>query len=90
MTASRDTLTKALRLHRIGISVIPIGKEKKPAIKSWKALQSTLADEHQVGDWFHRRDDLGLAIAERSVDDQQNLADAARRLVVLLDSAVCE
>lgn len=56
-------LGEALRLQRIGISVIPIiGGEKKPAVTKWQPFQTTLADEQQVRDWFDRRDDLGLAI----------------------------
>lgn len=57
-----DTLGEALRLQRIGISVIPVGNEKKPAVPRWKPFQHTPADERQVVDWFDRRDDLGLAI----------------------------
>ena len=54
--------TEAIRLQRIGISVIPIGKEKRPAIKEWKPFQTAPADERQVADWFDRRDDLNIAI----------------------------
>ncbi len=57
-----DVLGEALRLQRRGISVIPIGGEKKPALRTWKPFQSVAADERQVRDWFDRRDDLGLAI----------------------------
>lgn len=60
--SSPDLLVEALRLQSLGISTIPIGNNKRPAIKSWKAFQTTLADEQQVRDWFDRRDDLGLAI----------------------------
>ena len=62
MTASPDVLTEALRLQRIGISVIPIGSNKRPAVPCWKPYQSRPADERQVHDWFASRDDLGLAI----------------------------
>lgn len=57
-----DVLAEAVRLQRIGISVIPIGQEKRPAIKAWKPFQREAADEDQIRDWFGRRDDLGLAI----------------------------
>ena len=62
LTIAPDMLTEALRLQRIGISVIPIGTNKRPATKSWKPFQSRPADEHQIWDWFASRDDLGLAI----------------------------
>ena len=62
LQVDHDTLAEALRLQRIGISVIPIGREKKPALPEWTPFKTTAADEHQVRDWFDRRDDLGLAI----------------------------
>ena len=54
-------LIEALRLQSIGISVIPVTQNKRPAIK-WKPFQSSPADESQVREWFDKRDDLGLAI----------------------------
>ena len=62
LQVGHDVLTEALRLQRIGISVIPIGQEKRPGIKAWKQYQTRPADEQNVRDWFDRRDDLGLAI----------------------------
>lgn len=55
-------LIEALRLQRIGLSLIPVGSKKKPAIAKWKPYQSSPADESQVRDWFDKRDDIGLAI----------------------------
>lgn len=54
-------LSEALRLQRIGISVIPV-TAKKPAVRTWKQFQRVPADERQVFDWYDGRDDLGLAI----------------------------
>lgn len=62
LTIDDDVLHEALRLQRIGLSVIPIGSGKKPAIKAWTPFQSRPADERQVHDWFASRDDRGLAI----------------------------
>lgn len=61
-TFTDDVLTEALRLRSLGLSIIPVWKEKQPAIKAWKPFQTVAADECQVRDWFDRRDDLGLAI----------------------------
>ncbi len=55
-------LAEALRLHSMGLSVIPIGRNKKPALRTWKPFQTTAADERQIHDWFDSRDNLGLGI----------------------------
>lgn len=76
LTIDADVLTEALRLQRIGLSVIPIiGGEKKPAVTKWQPFQTTLADEQQVRDWFDRRDDLGLAIILGPVSGNLNVRD---------------
>lgn len=46
----------------MGLSVIPAGINKKPALKKWKSYQLTAADEREIQFWFDSRDDLGLAI----------------------------
>ena len=38
-----DMLTEALRLQRIGLSVIPIGQNKRPAVR-WKPFQREAFD----------------------------------------------
>lgn len=79
-----DVLTEALRLQRIGLSVIPIGQNKRPAVRRWKPFQREAADEHQLWDWLASRDDLGLGIilgpvsqdlCGRDFDDQQSFDD---------------
>ncbi len=59
---SNFILDEALRLHALGVSVIPIGQKKKPALPTWKRFQTMPADERQIHDWFDSRDDLGLGI----------------------------
>ncbi|MCX7408013.1 MAG: bifunctional DNA primase/polymerase [Planctomycetales bacterium] len=56
-----DVLAEALRLHSLGLSVIPIGTEKRPAVR-WKPFQREAADERQLWDWWYGRDDLGIGI----------------------------
>jgi len=62
MKERNHVLDEALRLQSMGISVIPIGNKKKPAVKTWKKFQTTPADARQIHDWFDLRDDLGLGI----------------------------
>lgn len=55
-------LTEALRLRALGISVLPIGKSKKPAIRSWVGFQQQAADEAQIREWFRKPNVEGLGI----------------------------
>ena len=55
-------LTEALRLRSMGLSILPIGKDKKPAIRSWAGLQQQPADETQIRDWFRKPSVAGLGI----------------------------
>ncbi len=59
MTA--DMLDEAKRMQALGLSVIPIGRDKRPAVR-WKRYQTEAADERQLWDWWASRDDLGIAI----------------------------
>ena len=54
-------LAEALRLHSLGLSVLPLGKDKKPPIK-WKGLQTVAADETQIREWFRKPSVTGLGI----------------------------
>lgn len=55
-------LAEALRLRSLGLSVLPIGQSKKPAIQSWTALQQQAADETQIRVWFRKPSVMGLGI----------------------------
>ena len=59
---SPDVFGEALRLQSLGLSIIPIGANKRPAIAKWKPFQTSVAAESQIHDWFDRRDDLGIGI----------------------------
>ena len=55
-------LPEALRLQSLGLSILPIGKDKKPAIRSWAGLQQQPANETQIRDWFCKPTVTGLGI----------------------------
>jgi hypothetical protein len=61
MERFNQILAEALRLQSMGLSVIPIRQNKKPALR-WKKYQTSTADEQQVRYRFDGRDDLGLAV----------------------------
>ena len=60
--ADKLLLTEALRLRSLGLSVLPIGKAKKSALRSWAGLQQQAADETQILEWFSRPSVMGLGI----------------------------
>lgn len=55
-------LHEALRLRSLGMSILPIGKGKKPANRSWTDLQQQPADEGQIRVWFRKPTVTGLGI----------------------------
>lgn len=48
-----EVLKEALRLRSLRLSVLPIGQQKKPAIRSWKEYQENAADKPTIDDWFN-------------------------------------
>lgn len=58
---SNPIFEEALRLQKMGLSVIPTLSNKKP-LRHWRDFQTNAADEQQICDWFDKRDDLGVAI----------------------------
>lgn len=62
-------LVEALRLHAMGLSVLPIGKEKKPAVKVWKQFQTVAPDVATIESWFGvPRTGLGIILGPVSGD----------------------
>ncbi|ADB14952.1 Bifunctional DNA primase/polymerase [Pirellula staleyi DSM 6068] len=56
-------LTEGLRLHRLGLSLLPLHyKQKKPAVRSWKRYQTTRPDEATIYHWWANHPERGLAI----------------------------
>lgn len=54
-------LNTAIRLIEQGISVIPIGPNKRPLV-AWEQYQHRIADEEEVREWFERWPDANLGI----------------------------
>lgn len=51
-TGKSPVLVEALRLHAMGLSILPIGGEKKPAVKGWKGFQTVAPDAATIESWF--------------------------------------
>ena len=48
-----NNLEAALRYTRSGLSVIPVGRNKRPVI-TWEPYQRTIADEKTIRTWFKK------------------------------------
>lgn len=58
-------LEAALRYTRSGLSIIPVGRNKRPVI-AWEPYQRVIADEKTICSWFEKKD-LNLAVVTGSV-----------------------
>lgn len=59
-----------------GISVIPIGPGKRPALKSWREFQKRLPTLDELHEWFAvERDDRGLAVICGEVSGNQEMLE---------------
>lgn len=72
-------LDYALKYLRSGISVIPVGKNKRPLIE-WKEFQSRRASEEEVKNWFTKFSDIQIGfvtgkISNLSVVDIEKFGD---------------
>ena len=56
------TLDYALSYVQRGWSVIPVGGDKRPRIRSWKPYQERLPTEEEVREWYTHWPDAGVAI----------------------------
>ena len=57
-----DRLDAALKYARRGFSVIPVKKDKKPFLRSWKPYQTKRATEQQIRQWWQRWPEANPAI----------------------------
>ena len=63
-----NTLKEALNYSKQGFSVIPIGENKKPAIK-WKKYQNEKASEEQIKKWFKEPSTLNIGIVTGKISN---------------------
>ena len=58
---------KAIQYSSLGYSVMPVGKDKRPVLKSWKYLQKERASDEQLELWFKKKDtNIGIITGEIS------------------------
>jgi hypothetical protein len=57
-----DILKAAQSYLAFGFSVIPLGLDKRPMLKSWRSFQKRMALPDQVDSWFEQWPDSGVGI----------------------------
>ncbi len=57
-----ERLEEALRLFREGRSIMPVRRNKRPYLASWKALQERRATEDEIRAWWKMWPDAGVAV----------------------------
>lgn len=63
MKKSSKILTQALQYAMIdGYSVIPVGKDKRPLLKSWSEFQKRIATEEEIREWWRMWPEANVAI----------------------------
>jgi len=57
----------ALEYLKNGYSVIPVRKNKRPYLKSWKEFQARLATEEEISEWWQNWPDANIGIVTGSI-----------------------
>lgn len=65
----QELIEKAKEYARRGFSVIPVKKDKHPAVDSWKEFQTRAALEDEIEKMFARPDAVGIAVITGVVSD---------------------
>jgi len=64
---STSLYSRALQFAVAGYSVIPVGKDKKPLLNSWKKYQTTPATEEEIEKWWEMWPDANIGIVTGKV-----------------------
>src|SRR5438093_7115345 len=63
----QDLRDHALHYLALGYSVIPVGQDKKPLLRSWKEFQARRATTEEVEHWFNDLNPKGVAIVTGTI-----------------------
>jgi len=61
MNKENIMLEAALNYEKMGLSVIPVGKDKKPLVE-WKKYQLEQANEEQIKEWFIKSPQANIGV----------------------------
>jgi len=59
---NKNNIDYALHYRKIGLNVIPVQRNKKPYLESWKKYQSQLSSESEIIDWWNKWPEANIAI----------------------------
>jgi len=62
MSETRTMQSNAFKLHAGGYCVIPVGKDKKPLIATWKSYQHKLPTDEEVLKWWKKWPNANIGI----------------------------
>lgn len=60
---------KALQYAELMYSIMPVGHDKRPLLKSWKQFQTTRATTEQIESWWENRPNANIGIITGKVSD---------------------
>jgi len=66
--SANEKLQAALTYERLGFSVIPVGKDKKPLIK-WEAYQKQKASQDEIRNWWKKWPDANIGIVTGTISN---------------------
>ena len=69
MPSTDQILSAALVYAENGLSVIPVSRDKKPLLKSWKEYQDRYATEEEILSWWEQWPDANVAIITGKISD---------------------
>ena len=65
---TNELLETAIEYSRIGLSVIPVGRDKKPLV-AWKEFQNRIASEDEINQWWAQWPQANVGIVTGAVSD---------------------
>lgn len=69
MTKQANMLSASMQYASRGFSVMPVGKDKRPLLSSWKTLQTTPANEEQIEKWWTKNPTTNIGIITGKVSN---------------------
>jgi putative DNA primase/helicase len=82
-------LDEALRYSKMNLSVIPVGKDKRPLF-SWKEYQDRLATEDEIKTWWTKYPEANIGIVTGKISVSRSLIAIARKRSILSGKRIRE
>ena len=66
---TKTTLETALEYEKLGWSIFPVGKDKRPLLDSWLELQSRRSTPEEIKKWYTLLPDAGIAVVTGKISN---------------------